>query len=136
MIQSFVTYGALNATETSETKVGSTIQIPPAKNGQSNMRIVGVFGQIHQPTATAAEVVSGYFRVAPGQTSGNFQFPAQAIAGPAGTLASTGNTATPQYIPVSIPVVPNDQINIYMTGNAALTGTGAGFVGFLLDDGS
>jgi hypothetical protein len=129
MIQSDVVYSALNATETTETSVG-TITVPTA----GVKRIVGVWGALMQPTATAGETVSGYFRLAFTTVSGKFKFPCTPYGGPAGTLAANSASAPYQIIPVDIPVPPNETVSCYMTANKALTGTGEGFMGVLMSD--
>lgn len=121
-------YLALNATETTETKIG-TITVP-----QSGVRhIIGIYGTLMQPTATAGEQISGYFRLAFKTVPGTFKFPAMGLGGPAGTLASIGNAQQRQIIPVDIPVGPNESVDIYMAADVALTGTGTGEAGLLME---
>jgi len=123
--QADMVYAALNATETTETSLG-TIQVPPT--GVS--RIVGVYGALLQPLATSGETVTGFFRIASGVTSGKFKFPAQGIAG----AAAVGVIQEPlRIIPVNIPVVPNDILTIYMAANKAMTGTGEGVAGLIFE---
>ena len=126
--QGDIVYSALNATETTETLVGS-ITIPTT--GVS--RIVGIYGCLIQPTATAAESVSGFFRLAFTTVSGKFKFPATPYGGPAGTLASNSASQPYQIIPVNIPVPPNETVSCYMAANKAMTGTGEGLVGLILE---
>lgn len=120
-------YSALNATETSETKVG-TITIP---NGVR--RISGVYGLLMQPTATAAETVSGFFQLKFSTVAGKFKFPATSCHGPAGTLAANAHYGDAKIIPVDIPVQPNELADCYMTANKALTGTGEGMIGVIME---
>lgn len=128
LTQSDLVYAALNATETTETLVG-TITVPTA----GVKRIVGVYGMIQQPTATAGEVASGNFRLAFKTVSGSFKFPAHVVYGPAGTLAANANQVKPQIIPVNIPVPPNESIACYATGNIALTGTCTAQIGVIFE---
>jgi len=128
MIQGDRVYSALNATETSETTVG-TITIPTS----GVKRIVGVYGILQQPTATAGETNSGMFRLAFTTVSGKFKYPCTASYGPAGTLAANVNSVDPKIIPVDIPVPPNETVTCYMTGDIALTGTCTGVVGVLME---
>jgi len=128
MLQCDRVYSALNATETTETKVG-TITIPPV----GVRRIVGICPQLMQPTSTAAEVVSGYVRLSFKTVSGLFKFPAQGVGGPAGTLAANVHTIEPKIIPVDIPVPPNEAVDCYMAADIALTGTASGAVALLME---
>jgi hypothetical protein len=128
LTQGDVVYSALSATETTETLVG-TITIPT--KGVS--KIVGVYGVIMQPTSTAAETLSGYFVLKMSTVAGRFKFPCSIQLGPAGTLADIGGQYPVQIIPVDIPVPANETVNCYMTANKALTGTGEGMVGLILE---
>lgn len=128
MLQSDRVYSALNATETTETKVGS-ITIPPV----GVRRIVGISAQLMQPTATAGEQISGYVRLAFKTVSGLFKFSAQAIYGPAGTLAASQHGYVPAIIPVDIPVPANEVVDCYMAADVVLTGTGTGAVSLLME---
>ena len=119
-------YAALNATETTETTIG-TITIPTS--GVS--RIVGVYGIIMQPTLTSGETISGSFRLAFTTVSGKFKFPAQAAGGMVTT--ANWNSVDPKIIPVNIPVPTNETVTCYMTANKALTGTGEGLVGLIME---
>lgn len=121
-------YSALNATETTETSLG-TITVPSA----GVKRIVGVYGQIMQPTSTAGEMISGYFRLAFKTVAGTFKFPAAVIGGAAGTLAANASNQKPLIIPVDIPVPANETITIYMAADVALTGTGTGLAGVIFE---
>jgi hypothetical protein len=114
-------YLALNATETTETKIG-TITIPAT--GIS--KIIAIAAQIQQPTAAAGELVSGYVRLAFKTLAGTFKLAAQAVCGPAGTLAANATSLTPSFVPVDIKVPANETIDIYMAGDIALTGTCTG----------
>jgi hypothetical protein len=118
-------YLALNATETTETILG-TIKIPTA----GVRRIVGVYGCLMQPLATSGETVSGWFRLAFTTISGTFKFPAQPVAGAAaaGTIEQP-----PRIIPVDILVPPNETVTISMAANKALTGTGEGMAGIIME---
>lgn len=113
-------YLALNATETSETKVG-TMTVPIGAT-----KIVAISGQLMQPTGTNGEMVSGQFRIQPQQTGGQFKFPAQVVAGQGavGALAAY----EPKWIPCNIPVREKDSIDCFVTADVALTGTGTGSV--------
>lgn len=128
LTQGNLVYLALNATETTETQLG-TITVPTA----GVRRIVGVYGYIMQPTSTAAETVTGYYRLAFTTISGTFKFPASTYGGPAGTLAANAIIGAPQIIPVDIPVPPNETITCYMGANKAMTGTGEGMVGVIFE---
>lgn len=119
-------YLALNATETTETLVG-TITVPTA--GVS--RIVGIYGVLMQPVQTSGETISGYFRLAFTTVSGKFKFPVQAAGGM--VTSANWNSVDPKIIPVNIPVPPNEQISCYMAANKALTGTGEGMVGVIFE---
>lgn len=112
-------WAAMNATETTEATIG-TITVPP-----SGVRaITGVYGTVLQPTATAGETLSGYFKITPATGSvGVCKFPLQNVYGPAGTLAATAGVSTPNIIPVNIPVVPTDTITITAALNKVATGT-------------
>lgn len=121
-------YLATNATETTETLIG-TITVPAT--GVS--RIIGVYGKMMQPTATAGEMVSGHYRLSFSTVSGVFKFPATAVFGPAGTLAANAHVAQPQIIPVNIPVPPNEAIGCYMTADIALTGSGTAEIGVIME---
>lgn len=118
-------YAALNATETSETLLG-TINVPTS--GVS--KIVGVYGDLMQVLATSGETVSGYFRLSFGSVPGKFKFPARPLAG----AAAAGVIQQPvQIIPVNIPVQGNETIQCYMTANKAMTGTSEGTIGVLME---
>lgn len=121
-------YLALNATETTETDLG-TITIP----AQGVSRIVGVWGELMQPTATAGETCSGFFKLKFKSVPGTFKFPCTQLFGPAGTLASNAHKGAVQIIPVNIPVPGNESVTISMTANKALTGTGEGFAGIIME---
>lgn len=123
MIQGQMVYSALNATETTETLIG-TITVPTAGVSQ----IVGCYGVLMQPLATSGETVSGKYRLAIGTTSGQFIYPTTNVAGAAAVGVQQYD---PKILPVAIPVNANDTISCYMTANKALTGTGEGFVGVL-----
>ena len=127
MIQVDRVYLALNATETTETKIG-TITIP---NGVK--RIVGIIAAIQQPTATAGELVSGYARLAFSTVSGRFKYNATAVYGPAGTLATNAVVATSATQVADIPVKDNESVDIYMAGDIALTGTCTGICALLME---
>jgi len=124
MLQGDCVYAALNATETTETLLG-TITIPPSGVG----KISAVWGLLMQPLATSAETISGFLRIAC-LTPGKFKFPCSTIGGAVGAVAS--QAMEPKYIPVDIPVQPNDVISLYMTANKAMTGTSEGFISVLL----
>lgn len=128
MIQADRVYSALNATETSETVIG-TITIPT----QGVRHIVGVWGKLMQPTATAGEMISGHFRLALTTVSGKFKFPVMCVHGPAGTLAANAHAVPTTIIPVDIPVPANETIACYMTADIALTGTCTGEVGIIME---
>ncbi len=121
-------YSALNAAETTETKVG-TITIPAV----GVKKIVAISAQLMQPTATAGEQVSGYVRLSFKTVSGSFKFPAQPVLGPAGTLADSGGTHPPAWIPVDIPVPANETVDCYIAADVALTGTGTGAVALIME---
>lgn len=123
--QGDVVYLALNATETTETQLG-TITVPTA----GVKKIVGVYGTLMQPLATSGESVSGFFRLAFTTISGKFKFPAQPLAGAA---AAGVISQAPSIIPVDIPVPPNETITCFMTANKAFTGTGEGMVGVIFE---
>ncbi len=122
-------YAALNATETTETLLG-TITIPNGVN-----KITAILAKIMQPTTTVAEQISGYVRLAFSTVAGRFKFPAQPVRGPAGTLADAGNVGPHSWIPVNIPVPQNgsETVAVYMTGDLALTGTCTGEVSLLME---
>lgn len=125
LTQGDMVYLALNATETTETLLG-TIKIPTA----GVTRIVGVYGAILQPLGTSGETVSGFLRLAFTTVSGSFKFPAQPAAG----AAAVGVIQEPlRIIPVNIPVPPNETVSCYITANKALTGTGEGLVGLIME---
>lgn len=126
--QGDMVYLALSATETTETLIG-TMNIPTA----GVRKIVGVYGALMQPTATAGETNSGYFRLQFSTVAGTFKFPATMVYGPAGTLASNAHIGAVQIIPVDIPVPPNESVKGYMTANKALTGTGEGLIGLIME---
>lgn len=126
--QGDIVYSALGATETTESLVG-TITVPTA----GVRKIIGVYGLLMQPTATAGETVSGYFRLAFSTVAGTFKFPCTMMFGPAGTLASVGPVGQTQIIPVDIQVPPNESVKCYMTANKALTGTGEGMIGLIME---
>jgi hypothetical protein len=121
-------YSALNATETTETKIG-TITIPATGIN----KIIGVCASIQQPTATAGELVSGYVRLAFKTLAGTFKFCATGVGGPAGTLAANVHTIDPKIIPVDINVPANETVDIYMAGDIALTGTCTGICMLLME---
>lgn len=127
-IQGDRVYKALNATETTEEKIG-TITIP----SQGVRRIIGVQAAVMQPTATAGEMVSGYVRLAFKTVPGTFKFNAQAIFGPAGTLAANASTARVEIIPVDINVPANETVDVYMAADIALTGSGTGYCALLME---
>ncbi len=126
--QADLVYLALSATETTETLLG-TITIPTV----GVRRIVGVYGILMQPTATAGETVSGFFRLSFSSVAGKFKFPCTMMFGPAGTLASNATVAAAQIIPVDIPVPANETVSCYMSANKAMTGTGEGVVGLIME---
>jgi hypothetical protein len=123
--QGDIVYSALNATETTETAVG-TINLPSA----GVQRIVGIYGYLLQPLATSGETVSGYYRLSFKTVPGVFKFPTTNVAG-AAALGVFQNA--PQVIPVNIPVPPNETVVCYMAANKALTGTGEGVVGLIME---
>jgi hypothetical protein len=120
MIQADQVYLALNATETTETLIG-TITVPT-----NCSRISGAYGLLMQPLATSGESVSGFFRLAASSFSGKFKFPVTPIAGAA---AAGVIQQPPQIIPLDLPATPLDVVSCYMTANKVLTGTGEGVIG-------
>lgn len=126
LTQGNLVYLALNATETTETLLG-TITVPT----QNVRRIVGVYGLLMQPVQTSGETISGYFRLGFSTVAGTFKFPAQAVGGM--VTSANWNSVDPKIIPVDIPVPPNEVISCYMTANKALTGTGEGMVGVIFE---
>lgn len=124
--QGDVVYSALNATETTESLVG-TITVPT----QGVTRIVGVYGVLMQPVQTSGETISGFFRLGFSTVAGKFKFPAQAAGGM--VTSANWNSVDPKIIPVDIPVPAKEDISCYMTANKALTGTGEGMVGLIFE---
>ena len=118
---------ALGATETVETSIG-TINFP----SQGVSRIIGVSGTCNALTTTA-EAASGNFRLAFKSVPGTFKFPVTVNQGPAGTLASPGWEAGPRWIPVNIPVPPNEAVQCLMTLNVAQTGACRGQIALLME---
>jgi len=119
-------YLALNATETTETKIG-TITAPT-----SGVRsIVGVYGTMLQPTGTNAESMSGYYRLSFKTTPGTFKFPLTCIAGQSGS--GGGVSMLRQVIPVGIPFPANETCDIYVAADVALTGTATAEVGLIME---
>lgn len=119
-------YLALNATETTETKIG-TFTAP--STGVS--RIIAVQGAIQQPTGTNGELVSGYFKLVPSTTSGTFKFPAQTNIGQGAVGATVAGQNS--WIPVDIPFPPNEKIDVYMAADVAVTGTATGAVSIIFE---
>jgi len=119
--------GALGATETTETSLGS-ITVPTA----GVKRIVGVYGTATIATTTA-EQASGYFRLAFKTLAGVFKFPLTINQGPAGTLASPGWSSNHSIIPVDIPVPANETITGYATLDVAQTGACRAAVGVIYE---
>lgn len=128
MLQADRAYSAMNATETTEAKIGS-FTIPAS----GVRKIVGVYGTIMQPTATAGEQISGYFYLKFKTVAGVFKFPAMGIGGPAGTLASIGNAQQRQIIGVDIPVPANEVVEVWAAADVALTGTGTCETGIFME---
>lgn len=126
MIQSDRVYSALNATETTETKLGTITSPTKGVN-----RIVAVHSCLMQPTGTNGEMVSGYVRLAFKTLSGSFKFPAQVKAGEGAVGALVG--VAPAFIPVDIPFPANETCDIYMAADVALTGTGTGEASLLME---
>lgn len=118
---------ALNATETTETTLG-TFTIPTA----GIKKIVGIYG-IAELITTTGEVIQGYFRLAFKTIPGVFRFPTTSFSAPAGTLASGLTVGSPQIIPVDIPVPPNETVTCTMALNAVSTGAARGMVGFIFE---
>lgn len=126
LTQGDAVYSALNATETTETLVG-TITIPT----QGVSRIVGVYGVLMQPVQTSGETISGTFRLGFSTVAGKFKFPAQAAGGM--VTSANWNSVDPKIIPVDIPVPPKEDVACYMTANKALTGTAEGMIGLIFE---
>lgn len=126
MTQGDQVYLALNATETTETLLG-TITVPTA----GVKRIVGVYGRLMQPVQTSGETISGFFRLGFTTVSGKFKFPTQDVGGMVTTANMNG--VDHKIIPVNIEVPPNETISCYMTANKALTGTAEGVVGVIFE---
>ncbi len=119
---------ALGTTETTETNLG-TITIPT----QGIRRIVGVYGIATLQAQTTAEGVCGFFRLAFKSLAGVYRFPAQILAGPAGTLATGGSMWRLSIIPVDIPVPANETVTAYMALNIATASTCRGMVGLIME---
>jgi len=119
-------YAAINATETTEAKVG-TITSPTA----GVRHIVGVYAVGMQPTGTNGELVSGYVRLSFKTISGVFKFPMTAYAG----QGAVGIAATieKKIIPVDIPFPANETCDIYMAWDVAGTGSGTGEAGLIME---
>ena len=120
--------GALDSTETTEKNLG-TLTVP-----QTASRIVGIYGVATIETATAGEGTAALFRFdSPDLSLAPAKFPAQVIYGPAGTLADSGQTFTPQIIPVNIPVRGSAKIDCYMKLTKAQTGDCRGLIGVIYE---
>lgn len=115
---------ALGATETTETELG-TLTMPPTAR-----KIIGIYGTIEGISTTAEQLV-GYFRLAFGNLSGRFKFPATSFQAPAGTLASPGFEYQPKIIPCDIDVVGNETIKCYAATFVAATGACRAMVGII-----
>jgi hypothetical protein len=124
MIQSDIVYLALGATETTETSLG-TITVP--NTGVS--RIVGIYAK-DTGVATIDEHVDAYIRLQFKTVPGVFKFPAQTSEDLHTAVGPTG-TSEPKYIPVDIPVPPNEAVQIYMAQFALSTGARFGICGLL-----
>ena len=119
---------ALAAVETTETELG-TMTVPTV----GVKRIVGVSGVITIGTATAAEGTAGKYRLSFTSVPGTYTFPATINYGPAGTLADSGHQFQPAFIPVDIPVPPNEKVTAHATLDLAQTGACRGRVSLIYE---
>jgi hypothetical protein len=104
----------MNATETTETKIGSLI-VP-----QGVKRIIGVTPYAHAKGLTTLETVSGIVTLKAGGMTGwigdqTFPLPTQ------NPLTSGTGALNPYTYPVDIPVNPGATLDVYATMDMALT---------------
>lgn len=119
--------GALGATETTETTLG-TISIPTA----GIKHIVGVYG-ICEAITTTAESLCGYFKLTFKTVSGVYKFPCQVFASALGTVAANHVELSPKIIPVDITIPANESVSGIMALNSVATGACRGMVGIIME---
>ena len=119
--------GALGATETTETSLGS-ITIPSG----GPRTIVGMWAIING-IQTTAEYISGTFRLAFSNNAGKFKFPASSLGSGAGTLAGGAVAAEVRILPCNIPVKANEVIDCFATMFQNQTGAMRAAVGILYE---